>query len=95
MVGCGGYFSRNLQVTRDEKRQWPKQVDIFFNETATVNEDFMLHKYLPLVQREMRPGLLVYDSCNAHLTEGVKKAFKEGGITLAVIPKVCIGGGVN
>jgi hypothetical protein len=33
------------------------------------------------------PGLLVYDSCNSHLTVDVKDAIYASGIALAVIPR--------
>lgn len=76
------------QVSRDERSKWSKDVLVFFNESATVDEAFMLEHYIPTVTRALTPGLLVFDSCNSHLTDSVKKAFLEKGIALAVIPKV-------
>ena len=87
-------------MSSQERSAWAKDVLVFFNTCATVDEEFMLKKYIPAIRGALcmhlfcerrvvkTPGLLVYDSCNSHLTQAVKESFIKEGVALAVIPKV-------
>ena len=72
-------------MTKAEKEKWSKDVKLFFNDCATVNEEFMLKHYITSLGRALSPALLVYDSCNSHITENVKKAILQKDIALDVM----------
>ena len=53
------------------------------------NHDQPSHReYVPMVVNAMPgSGLLIFDSCNSHLTSAVKDLLYTNGIALAVIPR--------